>query len=133
MARIVPFVLQEHYAKRAGHHYDLRIKYLNKNKLASWALTKARIPEKPGEKYLAVRTSDHDMDWLKFEGKIEDRQGKGTVKILQRGQVEILAWSSRVISFRIDQGSPLQGKYALVLIKRGKKQTDWLLIKGRDN
>lgn len=131
--RLLPYVIQEHKAKKAGRHYDLRIKYPTKKFLASWALPKTKVPKKPGEKVLAVRTSDHDMSWLEWEGTIPTgKGGAGTVDIVQSGILELLSWSSRLISFRIDGGPILNGKYALILYKRGKKQTDWLLIKAKE-
>ena len=89
-----PYVIQEHISDRAGRHYDLRIMYLRSNKLASWALPKAKIPKRPREKYLAVRTADHDPVWLSFRGKIpEGEYGSGTVKIVQKGELEMIRWS----------------------------------------
>ena len=131
--RLTKMVLQSHDAHKAGKHYDLRLKYLNKNSLASWALVRAEIPQKPGDKVLAVRTSDHDMMWLNFSGTIPRGQGgAGKVKIEQSGIAEILAWNNNIISFRVD-GPVLKGKYALIMYKRSKQQTSWLLVKGKDN
>lgn len=130
--RLLPYVIQEHNAKKAGKHYDLRIKYPTKKYLASWALPKTRVPTKSGEKVLAVRTSDHDMMWLKWQGTIPTGQGgAGTVDVVQSGILELLSWSSRLISFRVE-GPILNGKYALILYKRGIKQTDWLLVKAKE-
>ena len=132
--RITDYVLQLHIAKKAGKHYDLRLRYPYKQSLASWAIPKAKIPENPGEKVLAVRTSDHGMDWLKFHGTIPAGEGgAGTVEIIQNGKAELLAWSKKVISLRVS-GPEMQGKYALIFMKRGRKpgETQWLLIKAKD-
>jgi len=60
------FVIHDHYASH--HHFDLRIK---KGSVApSWALPKATIPINDGDKCLAVRTPDHELDWMTFTGTI---------------------------------------------------------------
>lgn len=131
--RIVPGVLQEHISKgTAGRHYDLRIKHVNANRLASWALPKARIPIKSGDKVLAMRTPDHGIKWLNFQGKIVEKYGQGDVKIVQKFKAEILRWTSRIIAFNII-GSPLNGKYILFKYKTRESDKSWLLMKGKDN
>ena len=131
MTKSVPFVLQLHEAKRAGRHYDLRLQYPYKKSLASWALTKAKIPKKIGEKVLAMRTEDHDKSWLRFQGEIPEGYGAGKVKIEQRGNVEILGWYDKAITFKVS-GSPMNGKYALIKFKSIQKKNSWLLVKSRD-
>ncbi len=132
MARYVEFVIQEHKAKKAGLHYDLRLMYPFKKSLASWALPKARIP-KQGERFLAIRTSDHPPWWADFEGVIPKGEGgAGTVKVVQRGKAEILMWSSRIITFKVE-GEVMNGKYALIYYKRTPKQTAWQIIKARND
>jgi len=128
----VQFVLQTHDAYKAGKHYDLRLQYQNRSKLASWALTKYVIPKKPGDRVLAVHTPDHSKTWLKFQGGIpRGEYGGGQVKITQRGTAEILQWYDKVITFKIS-GRPMNGKYALVKYKETQKADMWLLVKARD-
>lgn len=133
MANLTPLVLQLHEAQRAGKHYDLRLQIPRGNKLASWALTKAKIPKNPGDKVLAIRTEDHNKSWLKFQGKIpEGSYGAGNVKIEQKGQAEILLWNnSRIITFIIS-GFPMNGKYTLIKFKTKENDDSWLLVKGKD-
>lgn len=130
------FVLQEHLSEgRAQRHYDFRIRYPRKSDLISWALPKAKIPKRIGDKVLAVRTPDHDKSWLKFYGRIGSGYGKGMVKIEQTGYVQIEAWDERnQITFTIDGGSPLDGRYSIIKMKNQKTegQEDWLLIKAKD-
>jgi len=125
-----PYVLQEHISDRAGRHYDFRIMYLRSNKLASWALPKAKIPKRPREKYLAVRTKDHDAIWLNFRGKIpEGEYGSGRVKIVQKGELEIIRWSPGYISFNV-QGKTMNGKFGLIRMHRPThKQEEWLITR----
>lgn len=132
--KMVPFVLHRHEAKRAGLHYDLRIKYPNKKLLASWAIPSAKIPQNNQEKVLAVQTPDHGKYWLYFEGDIPDGEyGAGSIKIIQKGNVEILGWSSNHITFKAS-GDPLNGKYTLIKFspKKSENENTWLLIKSKD-
>jgi len=132
MIKIVPFVLQLHEAYKAGRHYDLRIQYLYKKKLASWALPKANIPTRSGDGIAAIRTPDHDKSWLKFQGDIpKGTYGGGRVSIVQRGNVEIYAWTDKLIIFSAS-GSVMNGKYIIVKMKATGKQETWLLVKGKD-
>lgn len=129
-----PYVLQEHISDRAGRHWDLRIMYLRSNKLASWALPKAKIPKRVREKYLAVRTKDHDPLWLSFRGKIpEGEYGSGTVKIVQKGELEIIRWGQRHISFNVT-GRIMNGKFGLIKMHRpAHKQEEWLITRLKED
>jgi len=132
LIKMVPFVLQLHEAYRAGRHYDLRLQYLYKNKLASWALPKAVIPAKSGDGIAAIRTPDHNKTWLKFQGEIpRGEYGGGRVTIAQRGDAEIYAWTDSLIIFVVS-GRPMNGKYVLVKMKPTGRQEGWLLVKGKD-
>jgi len=120
------FVVQEHHARRL--HYDFRLERLGI--LKSWAVPKG-VPEKPGDKRLAVETEDHPLEYQKFEGTIPPGQyGAGTVTIWDRGSYELLVWDDKKIEFILG-GGRLKGRYALVRFnKAGPKQ--WILIKARD-
>jgi len=129
-----PYVIQEHISDRAGRHYDFRIMHLRSNKLASWALPKAKIPKRPREKYLAVRTKDHDAVWLSFQGKIpEGEYGSGRVKIVQKGELEIIRWSQRYISFEVT-GRIMNGKFGLIkMVRPSHKQEEWLITRLKED
>jgi bifunctional non-homologous end joining protein LigD len=112
------FVVQEHHARRL--HWDLRME--QGGVLASWALPRG-IPQHPKENRLAVRTEDHPLEYLDFEGEIpKGEYGAGTMEVWDRGTYE-------AEKFRDDEviatfhGERLQGRYALFQT-RGK---DWLI------
>ena len=79
------FVIQEHHARRL--HWDLRLE--RDGVLASWALPRG-IPQDPGENRLAVRTEDHPLQYLDFDGEIpEGEYGGGSMKIWDRGTYDL--------------------------------------------
>ena len=90
------YVLHEHTTKR-GTHYDLRLGDLKANKGYSWVLRKG-LPE-PGQKRLAVRTFDHDIDYFDFSGRIKAGYGAGTVRKADRGRVEVLEARPDLVRF----------------------------------
>jgi len=135
MAKFRNFVLHEHKAIHAGLHYDLRIEKLYGGQLASWAIPKADVPG-TGDKMLAVQTPDHDKKWLSMD-KVEIPKGEygaGSIKIVQKGQCEIIRWTKDIITFNVKTGSPMKGKYVLVKLKKDRtKQDNWLFLKSKNN
>jgi DNA ligase D-like protein (predicted ligase)/DNA ligase D-like protein (predicted 3'-phosphoesterase) len=120
------FVIQEHHARKL--HYDLRLE--KGGVLKSWAVPKG-IPEKTGDKKLAVQTEDHPMEYASFQGTIPAGQyGAGSVEIWDKGTFEIKIWKDDMIEFTL-KGERLQGKYVLTRFKKAGEK-DWLLLKTRD-
>jgi bifunctional non-homologous end joining protein LigD len=128
------FVVQKHAARRL--HYDLRLEL--DGVLKSWAVT--RGPSLTlGEKRLAVRTEDHPMEYLDFEGNIpKGEYGGGSMIVWDRGR-----WlpegdprkglAKGHLAFALD-GARLKGLWHLVRIrpKPGEKTEPWLLMKAED-
>jgi bifunctional non-homologous end joining protein LigD len=128
------FVVQKHAARRL--HYDLRLEL--DGVLKSWAVT--RGPSLTlGEKPLAVRTEDHPIEYLNFEGNIpKGEYGGGSMIVWDRGR-----WvpdgdphkglAKGHLAFTLD-GTRLRGLWHLVRIKprAGEKTDPWLLMKADD-
>lgn len=136
----VPYVIHKHNAFHAGLHYDLRIKYPDKNMLASWAVPKDKFPKGPGSKSIAIKVNDHAMSWLKKEElKIpKGEYGAGFIKSVQTGVATILFWTEKAIVFEVE-GEIANGRYYLFNTNRRKttqrtKATSeiWILLQKKD-
>ena len=128
------FVVQKHAARRL--HYDLRLEL--DGVLKSWAVT--RGPSLTlAEKRLAVRTEDHPIEYLNFEGNIpKGEYGGGSMIVWDHGR-----WfpegdphkglTKGHLAFRLE-GARLKGGWHLVRMRprRGEKTEPWLLIKSED-
>jgi bifunctional non-homologous end joining protein LigD len=128
------FVVQKHAARRT--HYDLRLEL--DGVLKSWAVT--RGPSLAvGDKRLAVRTEDHPMQYLDFEGNIPNGEyGGGAMIVWDRGTWTPDGDPHRGIEkghlqFALE-GSRLKGSWHLVRIRprQGERTDPWLLIKSED-
>ncbi|MGQ9705999.1 MAG: DNA polymerase ligase N-terminal domain-containing protein [bacterium] len=120
------FVVQEHWAR--SHHFDLRLE--NEGILWSWAVPKG-VPIETEVRHLAVRTEDHDISALDFEGEIEEgKYGAGKVEIWDRGEFEFDSIKDTKIVFFI-HGTKLNGKYVLVKMPRWGENS-WLIFKGKE-
>jgi DNA ligase D-like protein (predicted 3'-phosphoesterase) len=116
------FVIHEHEARR--HHFDLRLEMDGVAK--SWAIPK-NIPERKGERRLAIQVEDHDVEYMDFEGVIPEGYGRGTVRIWDRGEYELLKRDDREIKFRL-KGEKATGVFVLLKYPRARENA-WLLIK----
>ena len=128
------FVVQKHAARRL--HYDLRLEL--DGVLKSWAITRGPSLV-PAEKRLAVRTEDHPIAYLDFEGNIpRGEYGGGAMIIWDRGR-----WTPEADPHRGLQkghlefslaGARLQGRWHLVRMRprSGEAKEQWLLIKAED-
>jgi bifunctional non-homologous end joining protein LigD len=128
------FVVQKHAARRL--HYDLRLEL--DGVLKSWAVT--RGPSLTlGEKRLAVRTEDHPIEYLNFEGNIpRGEYGGGSMIVWDRGRWTPVGDPHKGLAkghleLTLD-GARLKGRWHLVRMKpkRGEKSEPWLLIKAED-
>ncbi len=102
------FVIQEHHARRI--HWDLRLE--RDGVLASWALPRG-VPPTPKDNRLAVRTEDHPLSYLEFEGEIpKGEYGAGTMKVWDRGTYVTEKFGDDKVEIEL-RGERVKGRYAL--------------------
>jgi len=104
------FVVQEHDARNL--HWDLRLEH--EGAALSWALPRGvpQLPDRSANR-LAVRTEDHPLEYLEFEGEIpKGEYGAGTMRIWDRGtySAEKLRDDEVIAAFA---GERMSGRYAL--------------------
>jgi bifunctional non-homologous end joining protein LigD len=129
------FVVQKHDARRL--HYDLRLEL--DGVLLSWAVPQGPSYS-PTQKRLAVRTEDHPLKYLEFEGTIpKGEYGGGAMIVWDRG-----LWAPAHDPHKsLDKGhleftlagERLRGRWHLVRMKTRVKtpKEQWLLIKAEDD
>jgi DNA ligase D-like protein (predicted 3'-phosphoesterase) len=133
------FTIQKHAA--TSLHYDLRLEV--DGVLASWAVPKGPSTN-PADKRLAMRTEDHPMEYLEFEGVIpKGEYGAGPVIVWDRGVFENISETSRGEKLTLEEalekgdikvfllGEKIRGAYALVRTSDRGDREQWLLIKKR--
>lgn len=135
------YSVQAHRARRL--HWDLRLEW--DGVLLSWAVPRGPSLD-PADKRLAVRTEDHPLSYLQFEGVIpQGNYGAGTVMLWDLGwwqplQPAAAGLRKGHLRFRL-HGRRLTGEWNLVRIadrdrgpgtKDTKDRENWLLIKARD-
>ncbi|MEA2131879.1 MAG: bifunctional non-ous end joining protein LigD, partial [Solirubrobacteraceae bacterium] len=96
---------------------------------ASWAIPNA-IPEDPKQNRLAVRTEDHPLEYLEFEGDIpKGSYGAGSMRIWDRGTYETHKFDDDKVEVTF-HGERLRGRYGLFPLKRRKGEPpgkDWMI------
>lgn len=133
------FTIQKHAA--TSLHYDLRLEI--GGTLASWAVPKGPSLD-PRDKRLAMRTEDHPLDYLTFEGVIpKGSYGGGPMIVWDRGVFENISKTRRGEPLELDDalekgdlklfllGEKVKGPYALVRTSKPGDREQWLLIKKR--
>jgi len=97
--------VQEHKAKRAGKHFDLRLVQPLSDRAHSWALPKARLPEKKDKMLLAVQQPTHKRDYaLHFTGTLPEGYGAGTVTMPIKEKVKVTKMDNDVVKFERPSG-----------------------------
>ncbi len=129
------FTIQKHAA--TSLHYDLRLEV--DGVLASWAVPKGPSTN-PADKRLAMRTEDHPMEYLEFEGVIpKGEYGAGPVIVWDRGVFENISETRRGEKLTLTDalekgdikvfllGEKIKGPYALVRTSDPGDREQWLL------
>ncbi len=134
------FVVQRHRA--TALHYDFRLEI--DGVLVSWAVPKGPTLDPKGRR-LAMRTEDHPIEYLPFEGVIpQDEYGAGDVIIWDWGIFEPeetddpgAAVKAGELKFRL-YGERLRGRFTIVRTDRrdaygrSDDREKWLLLHKRD-
>ena len=103
-AKALQFVIQEHLARRAGRHLDVRMGTPELG-LMSWA-TKKDWPG-PGGKILLHQQPVHRFSYGDFQGVLPTGYGAGTVRTHDKGAVVVTKADTNRISFIVaHHGSP---------------------------
>lgn len=111
-AQLPRFVVQQHHATNL--HWDLRLE--REGTLASWAVPRG-IPFHPKEDRLAVRTEDHPLKYLEFEGEIPaGNYGAGTMTLWDSGTYELEKWRDDEVIV-VFHGERVAGRYVLFKTK----------------
>ncbi len=131
------FTIQKHAA--TSLHYDFRLEV--DGVLASWAVPKGPSLD-PRDKRLAMRTEDHPMDYIEFEGVIpKGEYGGGPVIVWDRGVYQNISHTRSGKEMSIEEalekgdvkvfllGEKVKGPYALVRTSKPGDREQWLLIK----
>ncbi|PZO63044.1 MAG: DNA ligase D [Paracoccus denitrificans] len=129
------YSIQNHDATRL--HWDLRLEW--DGALLSWAITRGPSLD-PTQKRLSVRTEDHPLSYLTYEGTIpKGEYGAGTVMLWDIGSwrpMDDIAHGLKKGHLRFKlYGRRMTGAWDLVRIKgkpTEKKRENWLLIKVDD-
>ncbi|WP_158277331.1 non-homologous end-joining DNA ligase [Opitutus sp. ER46] len=126
------FVIQQHDATRL--HFDFRLEM--DGVFRSWAVPKG-LPEKPGDRALAVEVEDHPLEYGSFEGVIPSgNYGAGTVMLWDRGHYTVSGVPAET-AYRQGKmhlalaGEKAVGEWTLVRLRArpGDKHANWLLLK----
>ena len=129
------FTVQRHRA--TALHYDFRLEI--DGVLVSWAVPKGPTLD-PKERRLAMRTEDHPIEYLPFEGVIPEKQyGAGDVIVWDWGVFEPEAETPNPgaairkgeLKFVL-HGERLRGRYTIVRTDADDGRERWLLLKKRD-
>jgi bifunctional non-homologous end joining protein LigD len=114
------FVVQEHSARRL--HWDLRLEH--DGAAASWAIPNG-IPMDPEQNRKAIRTEDHPLEYLSWEGEIpKGEYGAGSMRVWDSGTYVLEKWTEAKVMAEFE-GQRLRGRYAI--FRAGKTDRDWMI------
>jgi bifunctional non-homologous end joining protein LigD len=133
------YVIHKHDATRL--HYDVRLEV--DGVLVSWAVPQGPSYD-PIVKRLAVKTEDHPMEYLDFEGVIpKGEYGAGPIILWDKGTYTNIRGTKRkpftmqealeqgLVEVRFD-GEKMKGEFAFVRTKYDDSKDNWLMVKMKD-
>ncbi len=130
------FVVQRHRASRL--HYDLRLEI--DGVLVSWSVPKGPSLD-PAVRRLAIRTEDHPIEYIDFEGVIPKREyGGGDMIVWDRGTYDVFQHESPGAGLEAGElhlelhGEKLRGHFMLIRTRRSDSSSEqWLLFHKTDD
>ena len=122
------FSIQIHRQKKKNlkSHFDLRILSKHKTFLISWALPKSKFPDDIAKKILAIRTTDHDVLYMYFEGILDNGD---IVEIYDRGQCIVYLDTNDMKIYKFE-GKKIKGVYNFIKFQTSSKDS-WLILKSK--
>lgn len=102
------FVAQDHRAKKAGRHLDVRLGNPNTGVAHSWAVPKNKLPSPGGDPVLAVQTDDHTIPYMGFQGRIGKGYGAGEVRTHLRDKIDVVHSEPAKVKFTLSVGGAPQ-------------------------
>lgn len=97
--------------------------------LVSWAVPKG-LPERAGERCLAIATEDHSVEFIDFEGTIpRGEDGAGEVRVHDRGEFDLVTWEDDRREVRL-HGQRYRGTYLFVPFRKAGPDS-WLVLRRR--
>jgi len=119
------FSIQDHWQKkkRSGH-FDLRILEPKRSVLISWAFPKSKFPL-GSEKILAIRTQDHLISYMHFEGTLDNGD---IVKLYDRGSCKIIISEANYFLIYFN-GKKIKGNYNF--IRNVASKDAWYVTKSK--
>ena len=98
--------VQQHDAKKAGKHYDVRLVDPKSHKAHSFAVPRSRLPTKRDRMLLAIQRPTHTEQYaMDFEGKIPaGTYGAGQVKIKMQEPISVIKANADLIDFERSNG-----------------------------
>lgn len=121
------FMVHQHHATRL--HFDLRLEMYNGTTpvLVSWAVPK-NLPQKKGERHLAIHVEDHPFEYGGFSGTIPaGNYGAGEVRIFDHGTYEVLEQEPKKLTIRL-AGERLQGVWHMIQTRAVDGKDQWLVF-----
>ncbi|RIZ71281.1 MAG: hypothetical protein D0530_04965 [Methylococcales bacterium] len=94
----VPFVVQEHNARRAGRHFDYRIHGMPEDRTLSFA-TKKNMPGPGDRPIMLFQQPLHRGSYSEFEGTLESGYGAGDVRTHEKGSLLVTEATPTKIKF----------------------------------
>jgi len=121
------FSLQLHKQKKSNkNHLDIRIINQYHTAAWSWAIPKSKFPEK-NEKILIIKTADHSIDYMRFQGKLKNGD---IVLSVDYGDCKVLVHKDNLMMIQFN-GKIVSGVYNFIRLHSERSKSSWILLKSK--